>query len=94
MESMIKSCEKMKFLCKDEIPKIIFRGVEIRLKSENLHPCIKIQLKESLHIVLITIIFLEINQLHSLLYRQMITKEKMSKKIYLRVYLSYKIQQL
>ena len=33
-------------------------------------------LKESLHIILMTIVFFEINQLHSLEYRQMITKEK------------------
>ena len=33
-------------------------------------------LKESLHIILMTIVFFDINQLHSLGYRQMITKEK------------------
>ena len=38
MDSMIKSCEKMKFSCKDEISKLIFRGVEVKgVKSdENL----------------------------------------------------------
>ena len=33
-------------------------------------------LKESLHIICMTIIFFEINQLYSLLYRLMITEEK------------------
>ena len=37
-------------------------------------------LKESLHIILMVIFFLEINQLYSLGYRQMITQEKISKK--------------
>ena len=37
-------------------------------------------LKESLHIILMMILFLEINQLYSLWYRQMITQEKISKK--------------
>ena len=32
-------------------------------------------LKDSLHIILMTIVFLEINQLHSIWYRLMITKE-------------------
>ena len=36
-------------------------------------------------------VFFEINQLHSLGYRQMITKEKINEKIYLRVQLSYNI---
>ena len=49
-------------------------------------------LKESLHIILMTIVFLEINQLHSLGYRQMITKEKIYERLSLRVQLSYNIQ--
>ena len=49
-------------------------------------------LKESLHIILMTIVFFEINQLHSLGYRQMITKEKVYEKISSRVQLSYNIQ--
>ena len=36
-------------------------------------------LKESLHIILMTIVFFEINLLHSLGYGQMITKEKIYK---------------
>ena len=39
-----------------------------------------------------TIAFFKINQLHSLGYRQMITKEKIYENIYLRVQLSYNIQ--
>ena len=38
-------------------------------------------LKESLHIILMTIVFFEINMLHSLGYKQMITKEKIYEKI-------------
>ena len=49
-------------------------------------------LKESLHIILMTIVFLEINQLHSLGYGQMITKEKIYERLSLRVQLSYNIQ--
>ena len=51
-----------------------------------------IGLKESLHIILMTIVFLEINQFHSLGYRQMITKEKLYERLSLRVQLSYNIQ--
>ena len=39
-----------------------------------------------------TIVFFEINQLHSLGYRQMITKEKIYEEISLRVQLSYNNQ--
>ena len=49
-------------------------------------------LKESLHINLMTIVFLEINQLHSLGYRQMIAKEKIYERLSLRVQLSYNIK--
>ena len=49
-------------------------------------------LKESLHIILTMISFFEINQLHSLGYRQMITKEKIYEKISVTVHLGYNIQ--
>ena len=49
-------------------------------------------LKESLHIILMTLVFLEINQLHSVGYRQMITKEKIYERLSLRDQLSYNIQ--
>ena len=41
-----------------------------------------------------TIVFLEIKQLHSLGYIQMITKEKIYERLSLRVQLSYNIQLL
>ena len=50
-----------------------------------------ISLKESLHIILMTIVFFDIIQLHSLGYRQMNTKEKIYENICLRVQLSYNI---
>ena len=53
-----------------------------------------LSLKESLHIILMTIVFLEIKQLHSLGYIQMITKEKIYERLSLRVQLSYNIQLL
>ena len=51
-------------------------------------------LKESLHIILMTIFFFEINQLQSLGYRRMITNEKIYENISLTVHLSYNVQQL
>ena len=50
--------------------------------------------KESLHIILIRLVSFEINRLHSIGFRQMMTKEKIYEKIFLRVPLSHNIQKL
>ena len=67
-------------------------GVEKTLLIYDTQSTIHVALEESLHIILMTIAFFEINQLHSLGYRQMITKEKIYEKISSRVQLSYNIQ--
>ena len=51
-------------------------------------------LKESLHIILLRLVSFEIKRLHSIGFRQMITKEKIYEKIFLRVHSSHSIQKL